>query len=420
MEKGKIKIHKSGKIKKCTNSLNKGVSVPAIFDFSQFCPIEGTKEFDCELEVDEKGRAIKIIINGIEVDENKALKKSKEDKEKYKGIKEFKKDNFVDLLNSFIPMDTSEVLSRQKYIVDNFNLELNKLPRYDEGRFQFFKTNKNKIVYQPKQKFSEDLINQISKNEQSTAKSLFKNNASFESLNFKPNWRMVVGLGGESVYETSITLHHIYGIPYIPASSIKGVVRSWIINTVFGDSESEIVPLDEKQFSLVNAEFRAYQDESFCYAFGCPSEFDKVIFENGIPKTQKRDNKEVRVTKKVKTKLAQYWVEKNQKFTGHIGKLVFLDAFPTTDPKIEVDIMNPHYPEYYSGNKPPTDTQNPVPIPFLTVAKTNFQFIVGTKGSSLQEYKIDNRSIDDWLKEALSVHGIGAKTAVGYGRLLVP
>ena len=46
---------------------------------------------------------------------------------------------------------------------------------------------------------------------------------------------MVVGLGGESVYETSITLHHIYGIPYIPASSIKGVVRSWIITEVFGE-----------------------------------------------------------------------------------------------------------------------------------------------------------------------------------------
>jgi CRISPR-associated protein Cmr6 len=251
----------------------------------------------------------------------------------------------------------------------------------------------------------------------STAKSLFKNDASFNMINFKPNWRLIVGLGGESVYETSITLHHIYGIPYIPASSIKGVVRSWIINTVFGDSESEVVPLDEKKFSLVNAEFRAFQNAEFCYAFGCPAEFDKVIFVNRKPKTKNVKGKDVYISKKQKTNLAQRWEKNNKMFTGHIGKLIFLDAFPTTEPKIGVDIMNTHYPDYYSGDKPPTDTQNPIPIMFLTVAKTNFQFIIGTKENSLLDYKINGRSIDEWLKEALSVHGIGAKTAVGYGRM---
>ncbi len=29
--------------------------------------------------------------------------------------------------------------------------------------------------------------------------------------------RLVVGLGDESVYETSIRLHRNYGVPYIPA-----------------------------------------------------------------------------------------------------------------------------------------------------------------------------------------------------------
>src|SRR5213082_3393437 len=28
------------------------------------------------------------------------------------------------------------------------------------------------------------------------------------------DWRMVVGLGGETVLETDLTLHHLYGCPY--------------------------------------------------------------------------------------------------------------------------------------------------------------------------------------------------------------
>jgi CRISPR-associated protein Cmr6 len=270
-------------------------------------------------------------------------------------------------------------------------LELNKLPRQESDKFQFYKTDRGKIIFEPKVKFDSKIIDQIIIDEKSYAKSLLKKEDSFKTISFKPNWRIVVGLGSESVYETSITLHHIYGIPYIPASSIKGIVRSWIINTVFGK--------DDLHF----AEGRAIEDKSFCDFFGCPAEL-KI----------KQEGKKDKIFESFYTK------SEGKKKGDRMGKLVFLDAFPTTEPKIEVDIMNPHYPEYYSGNKPPTDTQNPVPIPFLTVAKTNFQFIVGTKGSSLQKYKIDNRSIDDWLKEALSVHGIGAKTAVGYGRLLVP
>src|SRR4051812_25489068 len=35
--------------------------------------------------------------------------------------------------------------------------------------------------------------------------------------------RMVVGLGAESVLETAISLHRIYGVPYIPGSALKGL-----------------------------------------------------------------------------------------------------------------------------------------------------------------------------------------------------
>ena len=396
MGKGKIKIKKNG-----TATINKKIAVPKLFDLSEYIPESGSVTLDCEFEVNENNAASKILINGNEIGENEEQRKVKEKKElekkrkieidelKHKEAKlnafliNGKKDSFVDVSKSFAPKDTTEILSDHEYLIDNFNLELNKLPRNESEKFQFFKTDRRGIIFEPKVKFDSKLITQITNTEKFNAKSLFKNDNSFKTINFKPNWRMVIGLGGESVYETSITLHHIYGIPYIPASSIKGVVRSWIINSVFG--------VEDLKF----AEGRAIEDKSVCDFFGCPAELkiDNTRFESYYTKTE------------------------GKKKGDRKGKLIFLDAFPTTEPKIEVDIMNPHYPDYYSGSEPPTDTQNPVPIPFLTVAKTDFQFIIGTKSDVLNEFKIQGKSIVEWLKEALSLHGIGAKTAVGYGRL---
>ena len=87
--------------------------------------------------------------------------------------------------------------------------------------------------------------------------------------------------------------------------------------------------------------------------------------------------------------------------------------------------MNPHYPLYYNDKKgevAPTDYQNPVPIIFLTVENLDFQFIIGLKKGKedfdieIGEYK--GKALDqvaEMLKKALKEHGIGAKTAVGYG-----
>ena len=49
------------------------------------------------------------------------------------------------------------------------------------------------------------------------------------------DWRMVVGLGGNHVQETNMMLDHVYGIPYLPGSAFKGVVRSWVIQEYFND-----------------------------------------------------------------------------------------------------------------------------------------------------------------------------------------
>ena len=167
------------------------------------------------------------------------------------------------------------------------------------------------------------------------------------------DWRLVVGLGSEHVKETSMTFHHIYGIPYIPGSAVKGVLRHWWLqeNEDFINNKGKI---DEKL---------ALEDAGFLTVFG---------------------SQEQR------------------------GEVQFLDAYPD-EVNFAIDIMNPHYPDYYSGNKPPTDHQNPVPINFLTVEETTFRFVFLAK---------DQKPLDELKKrfqKTLEIKGIGAKTSVGYG-----
>ena len=161
------------------------------------------------------------------------------------------------------------------------------------------------------------------------------------------DWRLIVGLGSDHVQETNMTLHHIYGIPYIPGSALKGVLRHWWLQEDFDNKED-----------------KALKDENFLALFGGP-------------------------------KLR--------------GKVQFLDAYPNSNVRFATDIMNPHYSNYYGGTKPPTDSQNPVPINFLTVEQTAFRFAFLAEDQRL----LDKLKIR--FEDALELKGIGAKTAVGYG-----
>src|SRR2546423_8198515 len=62
--------------------------------------------------------------------------------------------------------------------------------------------------------------------------------------------RLAINLGSESVLETNISLHRIFGVPFIPGSSLKGMTAAFIRQysewkkdndfyiTVFGDESS--------------------------------------------------------------------------------------------------------------------------------------------------------------------------------------
>lgn len=377
-----------------------------------------TQNRDCWVDGDE-----------IYLDENKdrKLRKSKKkqsntrSQKEEKDIQPKKVSDEKDCINkqtvfkkTRLPEETRNALKNSIDAFDNFSLKLNKAARFvsesedDGNKFKFFKADRGKVAFTPRPFFGSLDFRTIADRHCRSIKSLGLRTESFEK---KVDWRLIVGLGNESVYDISMTLHHVYGIPYIPASAIKGIVRSWIIIEKF--------EADEK---------KAIQDKDFCDIFGCP--------------------------KKIEETDSYYKV-------GQQGRIWFFDAFPLSKPRIEVDIMNPHYGEYYGEKKvngvsvPPADYLKPNPVPFLTIGEKDeknhplkFQFVVGIKhkdnriigiqsdlftdseGRSLRVKKEHGGAVEmvevssdasllqisvAWLNQALDGHGIGAKTAIGYG-----
>jgi CRISPR-associated protein Cmr6 len=194
-----------------------------------------------------------------------------------------------------------------------------------------------------------------------------------EKFEAETSWRLVIGLGASHPQETSMALHHIYGIPYIPGSAIKGVTRHWAV-LKFADNNRKD---NEKFEDAIKRIARALENGN-----DLNIEVDKITFKDLI---------EI------------FGTQKQQ------GKVIFFDAYPVGEIKLKIDIMNTHYPKYYSEGQPPADWQSPVPIKFLTVEDTKFQFYLVSKDKDLLEKS------SMLLTEALKYHGIGAKTALGYG-----
>jgi CRISPR-associated protein Cmr6 len=105
--------------------------------------------------------------------------------------------------------------------------------------------------------------------------------------------------------------------------------------------------------------------------------------------------------------------------TGQAGRAIYFDAIPEKPPRLKLDIMNPHYPDYYGDKKNteyPTNWQSPNPVFFLTVDEgQEFCFAVGWRGKYDDEAETLRGKAEEWLKEGLLKLGAGAKTSAGYG-----
>ena len=171
---------------------------------------------------------------------------------------------------------------------------------------------------------------------------------------------LAAGLGNSNVIESGLALNHIYGMPYLPGSSIKGITSHYC---------SEI-------FGAIDSDYSGPNPES-------PLEPAGRIYEALFGKIAPEKEQEA-------------------------GLLRFYDAWIKPESVSEcfvMDVMTPHH---------ESDFADPTPINFLTV-KGEFELFIGC--SSLET---DRKWIDfafSLVEEALKNYGIGGKIRTGYGKM---
>ena len=206
-----------------------------------------------------------------------------------------------------------------------------------------------------------------------------------KSFKMKTDWRFIAGLGRKGALEVGFTFHR-YGFAMLPGSSVKGVARAFAFYEIAEKLGMEGKSLAELDIALSEDDEKTYSEKI--------SQFSPASEVN---------------------ELAQNF-RKVFGTTGKAGSAIFFDGIPEKPPNLELDIMNPHYPDYYgdkSGTVPPTNWQSPVPVFFLTVAAgQQFCFAVGWRGKD--EHGLRGKA-EEWLKHGLADLGAGGKTSAGYG-----
>lgn len=220
---------------------------------------------------------------------------------------------------------------------------------------------------------------------------------SFRMMTASP---LIVGLGAAHVLETSITLDRNTGAPIIPGSALKGLAR-----TVGLIAVAEKLPFAE-QVEPINklAVLEKWIVEH--KTLDSPTALDALrdsVLENPSAPIYPA------VIQLAGTFKAAFGT------TDNSGGVIFVDGVYAGDnlPKYAIDIMNPHFPDYYTGSEPPSDDQDPVPVAFLTVGRGQaFEFALLLRMHKPTELL---QPAEAWLRRGLIEFGVGAKTAQGYG-----
>lgn len=206
--------------------------------------------------------------------------------------------------------------------------------------------------------------------------------------------RMAVGLGDPSPTEVGIRLHHTYGVPWIPGSSLKGVMSDYC-DHVWGKRRHD----DQHCIKKRDSEGQITADEL---------DADTLGFRKLRPGDPQSDD------------ISKF----HEMFFGTTQCAGFLDVM---DGWIEPDSLQPdsgliltgitpHHQDYYQGGDvPPTDFDSPVPISFLAVTGTFNFWLVWNGGEDDNGWLKIARQL---LTETLKHWGIGAKTRKGWGRAI--
>jgi CRISPR-associated protein Cmr6 len=207
-------------------------------------------------------------------------------------------------------------------------------------------------------------------------------------LRFTTTGPLTLHLARASALENAgICLHPLYGFVYLPGSGLKGMARAFA-ETVWLPTQSDM-----------KAAWRKIED-----VFGwAPNPERKQQIRDPNHPAEKR--------------FAVQGDPKSPEVKAHVGDVIFHEAWPETWPKLIVDIVNNHHPDYYQhadNQHAPGDWENPVPVYFLAAAPgVAFTFPLAKRRSDVPDDLL--RLASEWLLGALCHLGTGAKTNAGYG-----
>jgi len=171
-------------------------------------------------------------------------------------------------------------------------------------------------------------------------------------LQGRVRWRLTAGHGASHPLEFGFTWHRTLGVPYVPGSSVKGMVRAMA---------SPEVPWGD-----------CFSSERVSELFGSQTSIGSLLLLDAIPVQVPKMELDV--------------------MTPHHGRY------------------------YTDEGEIPGDYHQPTPLPFLTVAHAEvFEFIILARNPMAQGAGSALSEGISLLSEGLQLLGLGAKTAVGYG-----
>lgn len=249
---------------------------------------------------------------------------------------------------------------------------------------------------------------------------------------------LATGLGNEHPLENGFAFLNPYGLPYLPGSGVKGVVRraaeELAHRDFFQDGGGWTLPKiwhlfgfepwlasrgreSDAEWKEWIAGFAVSKEEVDTYV-------GAVLGDSASDKRRRRGILES--ANPMRTLLQDRHL--------HVrGALEFWDVVPQIDGnKLVVDVMTPHQSHYYnhkrrdpSGSNSPHDSGQPIPINFLTVPPgSGFVFHVRCDRRRLSRCAPELVTDGRWetllraaFEHAFEWLGFGAKTAVGYGAM---
>src|SRR5690625_5039949 len=108
--------------------------------------------------------------------------------------------------------------------------------------YQYRETPSNRAERPKRFELKNRAVHEIGKRvEQQRLRALLEGYMEFSVMDGKLERGVLPGFGTAHVNETAVTIHHTYAIPYIPSSSVKGVVRRWYIQQFLEGKEENLL-----------------------------------------------------------------------------------------------------------------------------------------------------------------------------------